>query len=127
MKKLGALSMAAFYLVLSTGMFVCLVHCAAWGFSKQPAMHMAHAMGMHAGKQTKPDCCKTHGSFQIKQNIKTGFQFDALNIVADLPVIIPSFLDRHVIRLSYSVLKSDKAPPGKAGKLIALQSHSLLI
>lgn len=39
MRRFGAFTLAAFYLLLTTGMFVCLVHCGAEYFLEHPGMN----------------------------------------------------------------------------------------
>ncbi|RQO69995.1 hypothetical protein DBR43_18305 [Pedobacter sp. KBW06] len=82
MKRIGALSFAAFYLMLTTGLFVCMLHCSGQSLFVQKKT--AHAMsentaGHHAksgahGKSCAQDkdckCCDEHGEYVIKENIK---------------------------------------------------------
>jgi hypothetical protein len=85
MKKLGAFSFAAFYLLLTTGVYVCLLHCSAEYFLAPPIITTNDHHDDHAGHdqhhQKKPckggncDCCNKHGSYVIKENISTSANF----------------------------------------------------
>jgi hypothetical protein len=97
MRKFGAISLATFYLLLTTGMFVCLVHCSAEylfaGSGHQLSVHNddgddddhdhAIAAGHHdghppgkghdhktsCGEGSGCSCCNQHGSYVVKENI----------------------------------------------------------
>ena len=74
MKKIGALSFAAFYLMLTTGLFVCLLHCAmASGFSlENTADHQEAKIPTGTVVLDKDcDCCEHHGEYAVKENAKT--------------------------------------------------------
>ena len=82
MKRIGALSFAAFYLMLTTGLFVCMLHCSGQSlFAQKKTHHVAaentaghHAKSAKHGKSCAPDkdckCCDEHGEYVIKENIK---------------------------------------------------------
>ncbi|WP_394772411.1 hypothetical protein [Mucilaginibacter sp.] len=97
MRKLGAIGLAAFYLLLTTGMFVCLVHCSAEylfaGSGNQLTAHDGHDddgdddhatsvdphQEHHQGKEhghkkscgegSGCSCCNQHGSYVVKENV----------------------------------------------------------
>lgn len=94
MRKLGAIGLASFYLLLTTGMFVCLVHCSAEYFFAGsgyqlsahdddngdddhtiPANHNGHHKGKEhghkkpCGKGSGCSCCNQHGTYVVKENI----------------------------------------------------------
>ena len=74
MKKIGALSFAAFYLMLTTGLFVCLLHCAmASSFSPEStAAHQEPEVVSGTVVLDKDcDCCEHHGEYAVKENAKT--------------------------------------------------------
>ena len=130
MKKAAILSITAFYLLLTTGMFVCLMHCAAEGLVTKPAMHMAGAIN-HNGKDCAAkkdcDCCKKHGNFVIKENIKpaTDLQYVQSAILIH-QFEITGFLF-HATILQNALWAQGNAPPGRSGKVISIQNRSLLI
>ena len=92
MRKFGAFGLAAFYLLLTTGMFVCLVHCSAeYLFGKTTTEVIAHqdddhdhetlpAAGKHQAHEKGKDhkkscgegkdcsCCNKHDNYVIKEN-----------------------------------------------------------
>jgi hypothetical protein len=101
MRKLGAISLASFYLMLTTGMFVCLMHCGTEYFFEKPRHEIAkqvpgghqdaHGKGQ-AHHQKKPcgkggdcSCCNQHGNYIIKENINGSFNFQ---LAVALPVIV---------------------------------------
>lgn len=74
MKKIGALCFAAFYLMLTTGLFVCLLHCVmASGFSMEDmAVHQESKVVTGTVVLDKDcDCCEHHGEYTVKENAKT--------------------------------------------------------
>jgi hypothetical protein len=133
MKRATIIGMAAFYLLLTTGMFVCVVHCSAQNLVSTPHMTMAHAgMGMHNVKKhcdgnKDCDCCKKHGNYVVKENIKPGFelQFAQTGILVEQPVTIYNYSTWPAI--STVSWTEGKAPPGKTGKLLSIQYRSLQI
>jgi hypothetical protein len=95
MRKIGAISMAAFYLLLTTGVFACLLHCTEmYLFQPKVAMESHHdeAREKHKGnsehsegdKEAKDDdcgpgkncdcCSKDHGLYLVKENLKDSFR-----------------------------------------------------
>lgn len=125
MKKAAILSITAFYLLLTTGMFVCIVHCAAETIAAKPAMHMDGAMEHNCKKDC--DCCKKHGNYVIKENIKPA---------TDIQYTQTAILIRHfekagfllnTIAFQNTSWEESNAPPGRSGKAISIQNCSLLI
>jgi hypothetical protein len=135
MKKTAILSIAAFYLLLTTGMFVCLIHCAGESvFQPEMAMQAMHHdthHGKHHQHSTKDkdcDCCNKHGNYVIKENIKPATVDVQVPLVATLPrqlFYIPvtvQYAALNTLSLSYG-----KAPPGISGKALSIQLRSLQI
>ena len=130
MKRLAILSITAFYLLLTTGMFVCVVHCAAENLAIKPAMPMAGAMHQdkkHCAEKKDCDCCRKHGSFIIKESIRPA---------TDLQFVQTAILVRHaeiagfLLNASFdqdNLLHESNAPPGRSGRFILIQNRSLLI
>jgi len=129
MKKAAILSITAFYLLLTTGMFVCVMHCAAEKiFQKQDmAMSTGHS-AKHCTHGNDCGCCKTHGTFTVKENLKPGFDLSfAQSAVAIHPVQIPVFLFSAPVYINSHSWSDVNAPPGKHGKDLSIQIRSLLI
>ena len=132
MKRAAVLSIAAFYLLLTTGMYVCVLHCTVEYFvSPKIAMH-DNCDEAHEGKEHKPckdgcDCCKKHGSYVIKENIKPAGDFLPLQFAINLdhPVIL-NFIPEYPAATSL-VWQDSNAPPWKSGKAISIQFRSLQI
>src|SRR4051812_4092539 len=108
MRKTGAIMLASFYLLLTTGIFVCLLHCAgeylfagnqttmamhADEHDEHPGHHHNHEKPGHKENGTGKDkdgcghgkdcnCCNKHGNYAIKENVSSslGFQATALAI-----------------------------------------------
>ena len=130
MKKAVVLSITAFYLLLTTGMFVCIVHCAAEGLGTKPAMQMAKSTD-HNGKDCAAkkdcDCCKKHGNYIIKENIKpaTDIQYTQTAVLISHFEIAGFLL--HTTTFQNTSWEESNSPPGRSGKAISIQNCSLLI
>jgi hypothetical protein len=130
MKRTAILSLTAFYLLLTSGMFVCAVHCSLAKLVVQPEMQMAGIPSCSkpccADKQR--NCNKKHSNFTIKENVKPGY-----HIRFNLPLLtlqsVPATSWRPNIALvAYNASWLNcKAPPGSSGKVISIQFRSLLI
>ncbi len=135
MKRAAVLSIAAFYLLLTTGMFVCLVHCTGESLmgnkmAMQAMDHKAahHHHHKHSSKNDDCDCCKKHGNYVIKENIKpvgVDAQSPSLAIISQ-PFQSISTATQYVVLNTFK-LSLGKAPPGLSGKAIAIQQRSLQI
>ncbi|MEO7212011.1 MAG: hypothetical protein ABIX36_04375 [Mucilaginibacter sp.] len=136
MKKAAVLSIAAFYLLLTTGMFVCIVHCAGEYFL-QPKMamhdddHEDHDVHEHNKKKHCGDkdcgCCDKHDNYVIKENIPPvpDFQAPQIAIIAQHQIFLSSLQDYPVVaRLSWH---ESHAPPDPSGKSIVIKFRSILI
>ena len=128
MKKAAILSITAFYLLLTTGMFVCMVHCTAGNMLTKPAMAMA--MGHRdkdCCKDNKKDCCKKHGIYVIKENIKpaTELQFAQTAILIHHFELADFLLSTPLVQ--NTLVEQTKAPPNKSGRAIIIQNHTFLI
>jgi hypothetical protein len=135
MKRAAILSIAAFYLLLTTGMFVCILHCAGESFF-QPKMAMqtmnhdaAHSkQHKHTCKDKDCDCCNKHGNYVIKENIKPTL----IDVQAPLVAVLPRQFNYTPVAVTYPMvnvlsLQYGKAPPGVSGKTISIQLRSLQI
>jgi len=136
MKKAAILCITAFYLLLTTGSYVCILHCgAAYFFQPVSAMQPMNAHHeMHSGKEHKPcsgsagcDCCKKHGSYVIKENVKAGSDFQ----LAKIPFFTNNFSVLNITRpysgLDKLIRPASKAPPGNTVRSIFIKLHSLQI
>ena|ERR1700754_4192406 len=134
MKKAAILSIAALYLLLTTGMFVCIIHCAGESIF-QPKMAMQvmhhedhHDKHLHNPKDKDCDCCKKHGNYVVKENIKPvtvdlqGPQLAAVAHLFNYTAIATAYPTLYTPVLQYG-----KAPPGISGKFIAIKLRSLQI
>lgn len=133
MKKAAILSITAFYLLLTTGMFVCVMHCAAEKLFDKPGMSMPMGASMaHNGKHCTHGndcgCCKNHGTFTIKENLKPGFSLSFVQTATVLhPVQIPVFLFSTPVYIKSHSWADVNAPPRRSGKYLSIQIRSLLI
>lgn len=85
MRKTCAISFAAFYLLLTTGMFVCIVHCAGEYLFKPKVSVNHHSEEAKSHDQATPHshqkepcskdkdckCCDQHGQYAISENIQS--------------------------------------------------------
>jgi hypothetical protein len=139
MRKIGAFGLAAFYLLLTTGIYVCLLHCsAAYVFSgPQTAMHQTDADGdgHHKAKSDKKchgdedcDCCNKHGSYVIKENINSSFEFQAIALqLALTPHAYQDAVPVFIIITKKIVWPDTTGPPGRPSPPLYIYHHSLLI
>jgi len=130
MKKAAVLSITAFYLLLTTGMFVCLVHCAAENFVAAPEMAMPMPMnnhGMDCCKKAKNDCTKKHGSFIVKENLKPATEVQFSQTALPAPQLQFGEFIVAIPFVQVTLPLQNKAPPDKSGRAIIIQNHSLLI
>jgi hypothetical protein len=135
MKRAAILSIAAFYLLLTTGMFVCMVHCTGQSLFHPKTAMQAMNHDEHQGNQHKHnakdkdcDCCKKHGNYVIKENIKPGtvaLQSPQMAVVLREFNYIP--LPDQSPALNTFTIRHGKAPPGLSGKAISIQLRSLQI
>ena len=139
MKKALIFNIAAFYLLLTTGMFVCIVHCAGdFFFNSQIALHDDHDEDHEAKehhhekeKDCKGDkdcsCCNKHDNFVVKENVKPGLDFSApeIAILAYYSFFVHPVTDYPVVR--FSAWHQSNAPPALSGKSIVIKLRTLLI
>lgn len=86
MRKICALCLIAFYLVLASGEYECLLHCTAdYLFSEKAtvSLNKDSAADRKKGEAGADDekcgdnctCCYHHGSYVVKENVHTFFDF----------------------------------------------------
>jgi hypothetical protein len=97
MRKFGAFGLAAFYLLLTTGMFVCIVHCATAYLFTQPVHAMAdnhtgtndhdcvphekdHKHKKSCGDNKDCSCCNKHDNYVIKENVNNGLSHQLITL-----------------------------------------------
>ncbi|QJD96086.1 hypothetical protein HH214_09460 [Mucilaginibacter robiniae] len=136
MKRTAVIGLAAFYLLLTTGMFVCVVHCMA----ENVFAHRQHMAGMarstnnqHSQKPCKGgkgcSCCDQHGTYIVKENIKPPvgslpFHLEFLSVgLSAYPENRFDFSFQSRINL----WTDSHAPPGPSGKDYLIQIRTLLI
>ena len=131
MKRALILSLTSFYLLLTTGMFVCIVHCAGTRLFNHSKTHLAdnHSKQPSKDKCNGNDCscCKKHDNFVIKENIKPHYGFTALDLGPLNYVQITfsnSFQNKFTNEISWPECHG---PPAKSGKSISIVFRSLQI
>ncbi|MGY4386502.1 ABC-type nickel/cobalt efflux system permease component RcnA [Pedobacter sp. UYP24] len=132
MKKSAVLSIAAFYLLLTTGMFVCIVHCAGEYFF-QPKMVMHNDREAHGDDKHKQcddkgcGCCDKHDNYVVKENILPAPDFQAPQIaVLNQHHFFLSPL-KHYPKVTHLARHESHAPPNLSGKSIVIKFRSILI
>jgi hypothetical protein len=131
MKRTAILTLTAFYLLLTSGMFVCAVHCSLAKLAVRPEMQMAGTPSCSkpccADKQH--NCSKKHGSFTIKENVKPGYQIRFnLPLLTLQPVpLAKDFNVRQIAVVRNASWENPNAPPFDSGKALSIKFHSLLI
>lgn len=129
MKKAAALCLTAFYLLLTSGMFVCAVHCTTEKLVNKQCMQMAGTPGKCCADKSKGDgCCKKHANFVIKENVKPGYQIRfSLPLLTFLPVKPIGVTFEPAAFTPIASMNNGNDPPGKSGKAISIRFCSLLI
>lgn len=141
MRKTCAISFAALYLLLTTGMFVCLVHCAG-EYLLQPQVSNNHHSGeAKSHEEAKPHshekepcskdkdckCCDQHGEYTISENIQNSSSpfFTAVAILT-YPT---GFKDFFIFRKEEKSMDWPKgnAPPGLLKIPLYISNRTLLI
>jgi len=133
MKKNAAIVLAAFYLLLSTGMYVCTFSCGSelvidlitFGTCKQ---HQHESKKMDCNGEEDCPCCKKHGNYTVKENIKPVIN----NQVPEIPLVTEildsfSFQSNYLFgTLSVAWPNSNSPPPGGSTP-VYIKIRSLLI
>jgi len=130
MKRTAILTLTAFYLLLTSGMFVCAVHCSVETLMTKPSMQMACTKPCckQSGACKKDDCGKKHGTFTIKENVKPGYRVHFTAPLLTLAPLLQTANTPNILTIVYSSSCANcKAPPGTSGKALTIQLHSLLI
>ena len=121
----------AYFLLLTTGMFVCIFHCAAEKLIEKVDNNTKINNGDKDDDNCKHndscDCCKKHDNFVIKENIKPGFDF----LVSDT-ALLANYISLSDFNRSATIVNNIDwpechAPPCKSGKSISIILHSLQI
>lgn len=143
MKKQAAIFMAAFYLLLTTGMYVCVVSCGSSHLREFLAANVSSVSHSHDEKQnhcqdeSKKDCdgnedcscCKKHGDYIVKENIKPDSTFQLLEIpvVAERTRYLVFCDDYSSVTTTNEWPKIHAPPPPGISAPIFIKLHSLLI
>ena len=130
MKRTAILTITAFYLLLTTGMFVCAVHCAAESLITKRDMHEAKSAGHHGKDNAEKkdcDCCKKHPNYIVKENIKPATDIQHVQTAVSIRHFQIAGWPLNVPTSQNTSWKKSKAPPGMSGKAISIQNCSLLI
>ena len=140
MKNHAIVLMASFYLLLTTGMFVCMVNCSTKWLSstlvEQAGEHQTKASTSHEPTEksnhctNKKDCscCKKHGNYFVKESLKPNVE--ALSTSESFVAINKSYSIYYPLRntVSNHTLNRDNAPPpGSSGPGITILYCSFLI
>ena len=149
MRKINAISMAAFYLLLTTGVFACLLHCTEmYLFQSKVAAEShhnetkdnGHGDKGHAknGKESKDDdcgagkdcdcCVKDHGLYLVKENLKDNFRLQIACLTVGV-VPAPYFIlpERKSIEREMHTWPHTTGPPQLNYPPLYLFNKSLLI
>jgi len=129
MKKAAVLTITAFYLLLTTGMFVCMVHCAAENLLSPSAPPMAMTMKGNHDCCTKKEhnCAQKHGSYILKENLKSSIDLQFSQIAIILRPFVIADITRPVATAQNTSWVLNNSPPGKSGRDIAILNQTFLI
>ena len=144
MKKSAAILIAAFYLLLITGAYACVLTCGSNHLIDRLASKNASLEGNNHEATEKHDedknekhcdgdadcsCCKKHGSYSVKENLKPDNSFQ----VSEIPTIAVNndflaFNSIYSCELTASEWpKINAPPPPGTSPPIFIKLHSLLI
>lgn len=141
MRKTCAISFAAFYLLLTTGMYVCILHCAGEYLLQPQVSNNHHSQEAKTHDEAEPHshekepcskdkdckCCDQHGQYAISENLQTaGSPFFSSLAILNFPTYFKGFL---------ICLKEEKpmdwphcnAPPGRLKIPLYISNRTLLI
>ncbi|MEO6852222.1 hypothetical protein [Mucilaginibacter sp. UYCu711] len=139
MKKICAFCLTAFYLLLASGGYECVLHCTAeYLFTDKIEVFVSKDTDTNnkKGEATEDDdkcgadctCCYHHGTYVVRENINAvvGFQLSAIHIslvpfVADKVYFIPQ-----IVNNSISWPRAT-GPPFISGTAIYLANQTFLI
>jgi len=141
MRKTYAISFAVFYLLLTTGMFVCIVHCAGEYLLKPQVSNTHHIEETKSHVEAKAhthkkepcsknkdcDCCDQHGQYTISENIQNSSSpfFTAIAILT-YPTGFKDLFIFHKEEKSIDWPKGN-APPGFLKTPLYISNRTLLI
>lgn len=138
-KKLGVFGLIAFYLLLTTGTYACLLHCATEFLSSQLGIEQENhksAVDNDKGDAGKDDekcgddcsCCYHHGTYVVNENFggSPDFQFSIVHVALLQPApaqftAIPAIIDNSIR------WPGATGPPFGFSQPIYISNHSLLI
>ncbi len=128
MKKVAIFSIMIFYLFLSTDVYACFMHCSAKYLIASTHKLSSRYQKKHCTKSKACDCCKNHGSFSIKENIKPGFVFQFSKIVfINTKTLLSGFL-LDVPTINNEIYWAENhSPPSKSGRMLLTEICSLQI
>lgn len=134
MKNLAIISTASFYLLLTTGMFVCILDCSSKYLVsniQSKAGHGEHDGNNHKEKSCTRDkdcsCCKKHGNYAVTENIKpfNDHQFLDASFISVINYFSFSPIRNILTKAKWHL--NNAPPPGINGPGIYIFIRSLLI
>lgn len=134
MKRNASIFMAAFYLLLATGMYVCFVSCGTYHLiefiaSDNPSKkHNDEKNAKHCKGEEDCSCCNRHGNYSVKEIIKPAgdFQFFEIPLVAE-NIVHSAFYTNYTFEVNTQPRPNSKAPPPGISVPIFIKIRSLLI
>ena len=134
MKRNAALVFAAFFLLISTGAYVCAFSCGSAFVidlfktaSSQPKQENNHHSKACKGDQDCP-CCKKHGNYNVKENLRPSVDVQFPEILLTLVSIVHSDFQRgYNYVFETTTWAKNHAPPTGSSMPIFIKIHSLLI
>jgi len=134
MKKNWAISFATFYLLLSTGLYVCILHCAGENLFKPKEREVYSKAGKSHEDEKAPcskdkdcKCCSKHGQYVISENVKTTSSL----LFAEVAVlnVQNSFNELFISQVEVNSVSWPKgnAPPGRQKIPLYISNRTLLI
>ncbi len=133
--------MAAFYLLLITGMYACIVSCGSnhvkeflttnilsTDHKEESETHCDAESEKHCDGDEDCSCCDKHGNYTVKENIKPDNNFELLEIPA-----LAQTIAYHIFSIDFAIQPTlyawpnSHAPPPGISPPIYIKFRSLLI
>lgn len=139
MRNRTIIGIAAFYLLLSTGMFTCILGCGTQSvvrlFTFVPSQERHHSDQQHDHESKKEckgtadcPCCKKHKNFRVKVNIKPDLQPEVpqVPLISYLPKVRSLHLEPEILG-GYNENSIKHPPPLQTSKGLFILYRTILI
>lgn len=133
MKKAAIISITAFYLLFTTGIYICLLHCASEFLLSKPVMQMSESNSckrpskMDCKGDKDHSCCKMQSNDVIKENTEIGSESHFSDILATINPLLPYHFAARPSLIINVCWADYNAPPWQSGKSRTIRFRSIQI